>query len=210
MRRTYEEVVKTSGQYRAHLSWAEELGLRKTIFDVRPTVQELYLFKENRMGGRLKGLMRERQKIRVNAYSRATPGMDRVRLAYPEEFEASWLRAMGEALGYPACCVDAYASDRAEGRNVEARAAQQLKKAEDYGKVNPFSYFVGYFFPCNPLCEAALSLGNRYSDELRSLDSSVGGLYASLVAENKENVRRQPEIIASFQEKAQGRLSTGF
>lgn len=206
MRAAYNQVVKASEQYKAHLDWADTLRLRTRIVDIRPTVQEVYVFKERRLGGELKRLMKEREKIRKRAYARASPGMDRVRLAYPEEFEGSWLRDLGEILGYPECCVDDYASDREGGLNVEERAATQLEESLRAGEVDPMAYYVGYFFPCTPDCEAALFKGKEGLSRLADLDPSWGNLYSTIVVENMENIRRQPEIIARYRAKAQGDL----
>jgi len=104
MRAAYDDVVRTSEQYRAHVEWAGTLRLRTQIVDIRPTIQEIYVFKDRRLGGELKRLMMDREKIRKRAYAKASPEMDRVHLAYPEEFDGSWLREMGEILGYPRCC----------------------------------------------------------------------------------------------------------
>jgi len=206
MRAAYNQVVKASEQYRAHLDWAAALRLRTRVVDVRPTIQEIYVFKERRLSGELKRLMKEREKIRKKAYARASPGMDRVRLAYPEEFEGSWLRDLGEILGYPECCVDAYASDREGGLNVEERAATQLEESLRAGEVDPMAYYVGYFFPCTPDCEAALFKGKEGLSRLADLDPSWGNLYSTIVVENMENIRRQPEIIARYRARAQGDL----
>jgi hypothetical protein len=206
MRAAYNQVVKASEQYRAHLDWADILRLRTRIVDVRPTVKEMYVFKERRLGGELKRLMKERAKIRKRAYARASPGMDRVRLAYPEEFEGFWLRDLGEILGYPECCVDAYASDREGGLNVEERAATQLEESLRVREVDPLAYYVGYFFPCTPDCEAALFKGKEGLSCLADLDPSWGNLYSTIVAGNMENIRHQPEVIARYRARAQGDL----
>ncbi len=203
MRAAYDDLVRASEQYGAHVEWAGTLRLRTRIVDVRPTIQEIYVFKDRRLGGELKRLMMDREKIRKRAYAKASPEMDRVHLAYPEEFDGSWLREMGEILGYPRCCVDAYASDREGGVNVEERAARQLEEALAVGEVNPMAYFVGYFFPCSPECEAALFKGRECMSRLVDIDPQLGDLYFSLVAENMENVRRQPEVIAKYQSKVQ-------
>ncbi|UCH58096.1 MAG: DUF483 domain-containing protein [Candidatus Bathyarchaeota archaeon] len=204
MRTAYDKVVRASDQYKGLLSWARDLRLRTRLADVRPTVQELYLFKEGRVGGRLKGLMKSRQKIRARVYASAKPGMERIRLAYPEEFEGSWLREMGEMLGYPGCCVEAYVSDREREFNVEERAARQLAEAEQLGNMDPLAYYVGYFFPCTPDCEQAASRGRECLESLADLDPSLGELYSTLVAGNLENVRLQPEVIARYRARVEG------
>jgi hypothetical protein len=147
MKAAYEKIVMTSEQHQAHLEWADVLGLRSRVVDVRPTVQELYLFRDSCVDTRLRRLMREREKLRARAYERASPDLDKAHLAYPEEFEASWLREMGQILGYPDCCIEAYAADREEGVNVEKRAAMQIRRAEQVSFVDSFTYFLGHSFP---------------------------------------------------------------
>jgi len=202
MRAAFKEIVEASGRYRAHFEWADALGLRSLRVEVRPTVKELYLFKDREVEKRLKRLMKERDRLRRQALRRPSPDLGRVQLAYPEEFQSGWLREMGELLGYPRCCAEQYASEREQGVSVEERAAQQIREAEQRGPVDPFAYFVGYFFPCSPDCHAALSLGRECHIHLRGIDPGLGELYASIVAENLDRVRHQPEIIAKYRARA--------
>ena len=208
MRTVYNEVVVDSDEYRAHLFWVKALGLRSRFIDVRPTLQEFYIYKERRTGRKLRNLMKEREKIRTRAYTQALPDMDRARLAYPEEFDSSWLKEMGKLLGYPLCCINAYASDREAGINVEFRAAEQLKEIDLTTKVDSLTYFIGYFFPCKPDCEAANKKGQESLRHLIEFNSSLGEIYVSLTKDNLENVLRQPELIASYRKKAEERVST--
>ena len=196
MKTAYDEVVVDSEQYNAHLDWPRDLGLLLRIADVRPTIQEIYMFKEKGTGDKLRKLMKKREKIKAQAYRNVQPGMDRVSFAYPEEFNKSWLRSMGEVLGYPGCCVEGYASDRVLGVNVEKRAAEQLDDMEDLSMVDPLAYFVRYFFPCRPNCDAALTIGRKSLSLLSDLDTSLGEIYTSLVVGNMEFVHSQPKITA--------------
>lgn len=199
MRKAYHDAVEGSDEFKSHISWIRSLGLRSRTVEVRPTVWELYVFRDRVVENGLKKLMKERDRLRKRAYSRPSPQMDRIHFAYPEEFDGAWLREMGATLGYPGCCVDAYASERESGVNVEERASRQIEE----GMVDPFAYFVGYFFPCAPDCGAASALGRECRERLRDLHPSLEGVYASMVAENLERVRRQPEVIAKFQAHAE-------
>jgi hypothetical protein len=201
MTRAYERVVMDSSPYRAHQRWVKALGLRSRYADVRPTIQELYIFRERSTGGKLRDLMKRRERLKEKAYREASPDQT-VRVTYPEEFDASWLREIGATLGYPDCCVEAYARDRVRGVNVESRASKQLKAAEREGDLDPYVYFVGYFFPCSPRCEAARALGRGCQERLDELAPAFGRLYPFVVAANRERVLRQPELIAEYQAKA--------
>lgn len=203
MRKAYDKFVEGSEEYKSHLNWANVFGLRKNMVEVRPTIRELYLFRDRGIGKRLGKLMKERRKLRARAYARASPGTEKIHLAYPEELAVSWLTEMGRTLGYPDCCVEAYASDREGGINVETRAARQIKEMEQHDGVDPFSYFVGYFFPCTPNCEEASSLGRESQRLLGNLDKPLGELYKASVAENLERVRHQPEALAKHKARAE-------
>ncbi len=203
MRKAFDKIVISSNHYNAHLKWAKKLELHSRLVAVRPTVSEFYLYNNRKIGNRLKRLMRERERLRAKIYKIATPTMDRVRFTYPEEFEDSWLKEMGKSiLGYTDCCIDAYASNREEGINVEKRASQQIKEIEQHAKIEPLTYFVGYFFPCSPNCEEALSKGNEFYDRLCMVSSKLGKMYMHLVEENLRRVRNQPEIIADYRKRA--------
>ena len=206
MRLAYEENVKGSEQYKSHKCWIKQLGLRNITVSIRPTMEELYLFRGNDIGKRLSRLMKDRERYRAEARANVKPGMDKARFVYPEEFKASWLKEIGEILGYPDCCVQAYASDREEGRNVETRASQQLKEAEERGFVDPFTYSIGYFFPCSPSCGEAQAKGASYRKGLIELLPRLGELYDGSVVKNMERVRHQPEIIEQYKARAESPL----
>ena len=202
MRKSFKKIVEGSEQFQAHLRWADAFRLRAKLVEVRPTVSELYLFTERNVGRTLGKLMKERGKLRVLAYKNATPGLDRARLAYPEEFNGPWLKEMGAVLGYPNCCVEAYANDRISDINVEMRAAKQLE-AKRNGSVDPFAYFIGYFFPCKPDCNDASAIGRTFHKKLNDIDRSIGMLYVSSLTENMEKVRSQPKLISEYKNRAE-------
>ena len=195
---SFEAIVEGSDAYKAYYRWAEELDLRNNQIKVRPTVHELYLFKEKGTGGRIRKLMKDRDKIRRKEQRRPGPDVDPIRFAYPEEYDEKWLLRNGEVLGYPKCCVKSYARDRINGVNVEARAAQQLIDILQETEVDTHVYFTGFFFPCNPQCENALSRGHMWVDAFSALDSRLSGLYESVLLMNTELVLRQPELISKY------------
>ena len=198
MDHAFSEVVEGSEAYLAHYDWAERLGLRTNQVQIRPTVHELYLFMENSAKRELGKLLKERNKLRRKARRKPDPSRGGIQFAYPEEFNARWLKRMGRLLGYPGCCVDQYARDRVEGVNVEVRASEQLVEAEKRGEVDPYAYFTGFFFPCMPDCEAALEAGRRWSVGLGEFDPRLGELYGELVKVNHDQVVLQPEIIKRY------------
>jgi hypothetical protein len=206
MRRAYERFVKGTETYGSHLSWVERIGLRKMVVDVRPTIEELYIFKEKDIGKRLRKLMKDREKYRAEAIASVRNGMERSRYAFPEDFQGSWIREIGKILGYPACCVEAYASNREEGINVEFRASRQIEESIKMGTLNPLTYFVGYFFPCSPYCDEAIARGSRCREHLSELHPRLSEMYLESVADNMEMVRRQPEIAKKYKARTENLL----
>lgn len=200
MRRAYREVVENSEEYKAHIRWAERLGLRWRIDEVRPTVRELYLYRERSVEKKLRRLMNRREKLRREALKR--PRGLGIYLAYPEELEADWVMEMGGLLGYPECCVERYARERAMGIEVEERAYRQLEE----GEANAMAYFVSYFFPCTPLCSEAVSMGRRCLRLLEELHPKLGELYRGRMEENLKLVRRLPSLVEAHRAEAERRL----
>ena len=194
----FEEVVEGSDSYKAYYHWSGELGLRRNQVKVRPSVHEIYFFKEKATIGKLRGLMRERDKIRRKVQRKPGPNTDSIMFAYPEEFNKKWLLKNGELLGYPECCVKQYADDRIKSVNAEARASKQLIEALQEGEVDSHVYFTGYFFPCSPRCEKALETGYRWEKEFENLSPELSELYQSVLLMNAELVLRQPEFISKY------------
>jgi len=198
LEQSFEEIVEESDSYKAFYRWSEELGLRNNQIKVRPTVHELYLFKNKSTGGRIRKLMSDRDKIRRKTQRRPSPNVDPMRFAYPEEYNEKWLIRNGEVLGYPECCVRSYARDRVNGVNVEARASRQLVEILKKKEVDTHVYFTGFFFPCSPSCENALSRGHAWADALYGLDPKLSRLYENIMHMNTELVLRQPELIQKY------------
>lgn len=199
MREAFRELVEASQEYSALIEAIEGLRLRRIVFEVRPTVQELFIFKDKRIEKKLKELLKDRGRIRAVIRREKPKILDKARFAYPEEFDRDWLMRMGELLGYPSCCIKQYAEERMRSISVEDRAARQIK--EKGSDLNFLAYFVGYFFPCSPDCREAISKGEAIYRELLKLDPEVGEAYRRIVEENAERVRRQPEIISKYKEK---------
>ena len=194
----FEVIVEESESYKTYYRWADKLGLRNNQIKVRPTVHEIYLYKEKSTGGVLRGLIKEREKIRRKVQRKPSSDIDSIRFAYPEEFDKKWLLKNGKLLGYPECCVKQYADDRIKGLNVEARASQQLIDALKNGEVDSHVYYTGFFFPCSPHCKNALATGEKWHNSFKELDQRLSDLYDSVLLLNAEMVLRQPELISKY------------
>ncbi len=202
MAQAFDELVEGSAEYKSLNNWTKKLGLKVDQVEVRPTVHEFYVYREKDALRELQKLMQERGKLRVEAVKKPDPSRGQLQFAYPEEFNGTWIRRMGRLLGYPDCCVDRYASDREQGVNAEARAASQLKELTT--TLDPHVYLASYFFPCSPTCQKAREKGELYHRKLSEALPEAGEAYASIIAENLERVRRQPEIIGEYLSKLKG------
>jgi hypothetical protein len=202
MRRAYKEVVEASEEYKAHMKWAERLGLRWMIHEVRPTVRELYLYRDGETGRRLRRLMKRRSRLRKRALK--MPQALGIYFAYPEEMEGEWVKEMGMLLGYPMCCVERYSKERGGGIDLELRARRQLEEARE---VNPMAYYVSYFFPCSPSCSEAAARGWECYRLLRELHPRLGELYRGRMEENIRLIRRLPSLVEGYRAEAERRLS---
>jgi hypothetical protein len=195
LEKNFETIVEESDEYRALYEWSSRIGLRNNQVKVRPTVHEIYFYPDRGTGRTIQNLMREREKIRRKVQRKPGENINTIRFAYPEEFEPKWLHELGKVLGYPECCVKQYADDRANGINVEVRAAQQLIEAAV--DVDTHVYFTGYFFPCSPRCEDALRRGYEWHEAFKELQE-LGELYEQNIYVNTELVLRQPELIQKY------------
>jgi len=202
MANAFEEIVEGSKEYEALASWARKLGLKTNQVEVRPTVHEFYMYKDKETLKELQELMRERGRLRIEAFKRPIPNRGQIQFAYPEEFNSAWIRRMGRLLGYPDCCVDRYALDREQGVNAEVRAAKQLKELGS--NPDPHVYLASYFFPCSPTCEKARQKGEIYHQKLTEALPQAGEAYTTIISENMDRVRRQPEIIEDYLSKLRG------
>jgi len=202
MAQAFDELVEGSAEYKSLNNWTKKLGLKVDQVEVRPTVHEFYVYREKDALKELQKLMQERGKLIVEAVKKPDPSRGQLQFAYPEEFNGAWIRKMGRLLGYPDCCVDRYASDREQGINAEARAASQLKELS--APPDPHVYLASYFFPCSPTCPRAKEKGELYHHKLSEALPEAGEAYASIISENLERVRRQPEIIGEYLNKLKG------
>jgi hypothetical protein len=199
MERSFEELVEGSEPYRSLYRWTDRLGLKSQQSKVRPTVHEIYIHRGGATGRELAGVLRDRDKLRQAAVRKPDPSRGGMRFAFPEEFDPKWIGRMGRLLGYPECCVDRYAEDRAGGVNVETRAAGQLAEAAKEGKkINPHAYPLSFFFPCRPDCPASTELGLSWRRKLEEVDPNLSAMYGELVQLNAHMVLKQPEIIQRY------------
>lgn len=220
MGEAFAEAVYPSPSYRAHRHWAEQLGLETTEVEVRPTVRELYLYREPETLRRIQELTALRRRVQVESRRQYSPAQGRIPLVYPEEFEATFLTGLGELLGYPACCVEQYARDRTSGVNVELRAARQLEEARkptagaEGAGAGPGrlmeAYWVKDFFPCRPDCPEAAARGRAALAALEAIDPRLATRYVRGMEKNLERTEQYPEIVRMHEDRLRDRLREQF
>ncbi|MBS3950869.1 MAG: DUF483 domain-containing protein [Peptococcaceae bacterium] len=198
LRKAYENIVPPQASYKALLGIVQELSLPYIQYEVRPSIRELYICASDAVKERLDQLMQERETIKREAWAKVTSSTPYSLLAYPEEQVPEYLKKLGELLGYPPCCIEAYLTDRTQGQNVENRSAYFLLEFEQMNEaVNPLGFFLKDFFPCRPNCEQALSKGQECYDRLGEVDKNYAEAYLQSVNENKNRVTKYPAIISA-------------
>jgi len=203
MQKTFKMVVHNSGTYKAHFDWVRKLNLQTFDFEVRPTIHELYLFKDSSPKGELRKLMNyrriERERIGVSRAMSGTPSQ----LAYPEELSFDYVTSIGKLLGYPKCCIERYAHERVhEGISVEMRASKQVEELKRNKEMpDVYVYFVRDFFPCSPNCQNASQIGRKTVEILNSINPRLGSLHFECMRKNLETVKKYPELIKQFRNK---------
>ncbi len=208
---SFRKVVLSSGTCRAHLSWSKRLSLQILDVEVRPSIHELYLFKNPAVRKQLKRLAALRAAARKElAFSK---GFARTRtgLAYAEELSADYLHSAGELLGYPPCCVKSYIDDRVGGGvNVETRASEQLRQIDEATRqLSVYAYFARNFFPCHPQCQNAIEIGKNASTRLTNVNPKLGAAYSECLRKNAKTVEEYPELTQQYRQKMEKKVANG-
>lgn len=196
MRSAFRESVEASSAHKAHVEWSERLGLSEFEMGVRPSIHELFIFKDRAVLKQLEKLAKRRELYRRELAPDMKSIGSRSRLVYPEEFKPDYVRQLGGLLGYPRCCTEAYISGRIAGSILaEERAASQIAELRSKGnEPDPFSFVMKDFMPCNPSCETASTTGRKMQNQLATLDPKLGEFYA-------ECLKRNLGLIESFHDR---------
>jgi len=101
LHRAYEDIVPCQSSYKAIISAIDKLSLPYYIYEVRPSIRELYICNSALVRQRLDTLMQEREEIKRKAWANATPETPYSLIIYPEEQVPQYLRKLGELLGLP-------------------------------------------------------------------------------------------------------------
>jgi len=203
IRESFQKVVFASAVYKAHLEWSRKLFLQTYDVEVRPSIHELYLFKNSKVKKELRRLMNVRNVAREMVALSMDVSKRKTSLAFPEELSSDYLVSVGKLLGYPSCCVGKYTHDRlGEDVNVEVRASRQVKELRKEGEEpDIYAYFVRNFFPCEPRCRSASEMGRKTFDLLSGVNPKLGDLYLECVRRNVEMVEKYPELIRQYRKK---------
>lgn len=200
---SFKKVVFASATYKAHINWARKLSLQTYDVEVRPSIHELYLFKDSKVKRDLKRLMSSRNVERERLRLSMDISHSKTCLAFPEELSSEYLVSVGKLLGYPSCCVESYVHDRLrEGASAEMRASRQVEHLRKEGEeLDAYAYFARNFFPCSPRCQSASEIGRKTFDLLRGLNTKLGDLYLECIRHSIELVKEYPELTRQYREK---------
>ena len=203
LRDVYREKMGVSSSYRSHVMWTDRLDLQIFEVEVRPTVRELYIYRDKDVKSRLEALSASRASFRERFLRTVHQPLSRSALVYPEEYFPEYVLGIGELLGYPKCCTEAYIEGRTKGNvSAEERASRQIRtgRAQGYAP-EPYAYFVRDFIPCVPTCASAIAVGQRFFEEFGRFDSRLSEYYGQCLKANVANVESYIETIAAHKEK---------
>jgi hypothetical protein len=203
MRKTCLEEIRSSPSYGSHISWIKRLGLEAFEVEIRPSVRELFMYKEKDTKGRIENLMRKRQRFREEFLRHVDQSTPKSIAAYPEERYPEYLTEIGELLAYPACCVEAYIGGRKDGATTaEQRAAAQIADVRALG-VEPDAcvYFSKDFIPCSPTCVNASAVGGKFHQALAGLDSRLSDFHLQCLRRNIDAVGSYVQRIEEHKAK---------
>jgi len=209
LREIFDRAVLTTIPYKSHLEWAHRIGLSYRVEEVRPSIREIWVYKDADTGLEIERLSQLRKQLRFKAIRSPRASAPAYYRVFPEEASAEFVRGVGELLGYPASCLNKYVADRAAGDiSVEMRASSQLAEHKLAGKTPvPEAYFVKDFFPCGPDCPEACEMGRKALQKIEELDHGVAEKYRKVLVKNVQMVVDYPEIIKAHAEGLSKRLA---
>lgn len=180
LREVLADALRGSPGHGALRRWLEALGLRVAPFALRPSVLEWIVTRPDgyRAAARLVAARRA-----LRAEPRRLQGHPSLAAVLPEEFDPGCIRQAGRLFGYPECCVEAFAADRAAGRSPEERLGRVL--AQGAAPEDDAAFFVRGFVPCRPDCPEAAALGRRLLDGLADRDPRLAAIARRLRAEHR-------------------------
>lgn len=207
LRDIYSDVVENSKSYQVYVDWIDKWGLNRKELEARPTIREIYIFKDEDIAVELEELQDLRKDIRYNFARNPDPSVSASVRIFPEEHNATFLRKAGSILGFPDCCIERYVFDRESGvLSPEMRASNQITHSDNPDDVDVFAYFTKDFFPCQPDCSEAAAKGRAIHKALQAIDPGLAKAYEEHVAANMRLVKQYPDIIqnrlARLQEEA--------
>jgi len=203
MRKTSLEEIRSAPSHKSHISWINRLGLEAFEVEIRPTVRELFMYKEKDTKGRIENLMRKRQRFREEFLKHVDQSTPRSIAAYPEERYPEYLTEIGGLLAYPACCVKAYIEGRREENlSAEQRAAAQISDVRASGlEPDAYVYFSKDFIPCSPTCVNASAVGGKFHQALAALDGRLSDFHLQCLKKNVDAVGSYVQRIEEHKAK---------
>ena len=193
LRESYEEAVFDHPNYRAVRRWAKELGLHVYESQIRPSLDEVYIVRDQNTVSEVAALMVRREQIRRQMLEEMRAGERPKALFMPEERSPEYLERLGSLLNYPQCCVSAYIDDARDRVDSALRASNQLSDADD--DVDPCVYFAAAFFPCRPRCEEAQAVGLHILSSMENVDDRFRERMAGVFRANLRYTMRYPEVL---------------
>ncbi len=214
LREAFEDNVFSHSNYKSHRRWAKRLGLETYETQVRPSLDEMYLASDPGKIGEIAAFQQRREEIRREVVQQRRQQGDMQFVLLPEEQSSEYLSGLGNLLGYPQCCIDAYIDDVEGGIDSALRASNQLSELKDSqqeGENAPVeAYFASTFFPCTPACEQARTTGRQIASRLAEVDERLQDHANRAFRANMDFVRKYPQIRRQRREQVMSKYLGGM
>lgn len=203
LRKAFQENIRNAPSYVSHVAWTNRLNLQVFEVEVRPTVRELFLYRNGDAKSTLAELSARRTQLREELLRSIREPLPRSVAAYPEEYSPDYVLRIGELLSYPKCCIEAYVKGRTKGNVLaEERAFRQIRTLRSQGlEPDLYAYFTKDFIPCNPSCVNAVASGRKLAQGLENFDHRLYEFYIQCLKTNITNVESYVERIEAHKEK---------
>ncbi len=209
LRESFHQVVFDHDNYKAHRRWADEMNLEIYETQIRPSLDEMYVARDEDGLQELIDFQKRREEIRREIVQQARQQGNMQVMLMPEERSPEYVSGLGRILGYPDCCIEAYIDDIQKSVDSALRASNELSDMDESAEDRSFNlhaYFASGFFPCAPDCENATQTGKEMQEKVTQIDERLSDYMLRTFRSNKDYVLKYPEIRKQRREQMMSKL----
>ncbi len=188
----FEEVILEHEQYLGLLRWQVEFGLASVQQAVQPGVEEMLVYRDESVLAKIVDLIRARALIREREQSDDDTKASANPFAPPEHADPQYVEGIGDLLGYPSCCIEAFTDEVRRGQESGLRSAKQINETD---RVASDAFFASHFYPCTPDCPKAKGKGRTILDRLATFDGRLARRMERIYRSNIQLIKQYPRVV---------------